>query len=200
MLGFFDWLVLVNVSCKSILFRKRICSKWRCTYIGNMVSKREPNFLFLFFQEILACYLKKYWDMLKLSVKLSFLISALDVCITLVESFMRQTNLNKLKLFTTGGQTIAQHQMSSMSLLEVFLVKQLYPFSSLNLDWFQSLLKEPLQRVSAPGRLGDNSFKSKKSIVCVLSVVSKEIISWIFSNCKFSVGNKSKCLEVFFSC
>lgn len=115
--------------------------------------------------------------MLKLSVKLSFLISALDVCITLVESFMRQTNLNKLKLFTTGGQTIAQHQMSSMSLLEVFLVKQLYPFSSLNLDWFQSLLKEPLQRVSAPGRLGDNSFKSKKSIVCVLSVVSKEIIS-----------------------
>lgn len=80
--------------------------------------------------------------MLKLSVKLSFLISALDVCITLVESFMRQTNLNKLKLFTTGGQTIAQHQMSSMSLLEVFFVKQLYPFSSLNLDWFQSLLLE----------------------------------------------------------
>lgn len=29
-------------------------------YIGNMVSKQEPNFLFLFFQEILACYLKKY--------------------------------------------------------------------------------------------------------------------------------------------
>lgn len=127
-----------------------------------MVTRQEHNFLFIFFQEMLACYFRKLWNVLKLSVKLSSLIGVLDVYITLVESFMHQTNLKWL--FTTGWQTVAQYQMSSMSLMEVFTVKQFYPFSSLNLDWFQSLLKEPLERVSAPSTLVDNNFKML--IVC----------------------------------
>lgn len=42
---------------------------------------------------MLACYFRKLWNVLKLSVKLSSLIGVLDVYITLVESFMHQTNL-----------------------------------------------------------------------------------------------------------
>lgn len=49
--------------------------------------------------------------------------------------------------------------MSSMSLMEAFLVKQLCPFSSFNVDWFQSLLKKALEMVSAPSRLVDSYFK-----------------------------------------
>lgn len=45
---FFYWLVLVNVSCKIILSKKRICSEWRYTYISNMDSKQEHVILFLF--------------------------------------------------------------------------------------------------------------------------------------------------------
>lgn len=48
--------------------------------------------------------------------------------------------------------------------MEAFLVKQLYPFGSFNVDWFQSLLKEALERVSAPSRLVDSYFK--RLIVC----------------------------------
>jgi len=75
--------------------------------------------------------------MLKLKVKLSFWVGVLAVSITLVESFIHLNNLSKLKLYysATGGQTFARHQMTSVRLIEVFLVK-----TALSLQWPESLL------------------------------------------------------------
>lgn len=49
--------------------------------------------------------------MLKLSVKLSFLVGVLAVCIALVESFIHQNSLSKLKLcLLLEDKTVAQYQ------------------------------------------------------------------------------------------